>query len=145
MSNKRNNHLSRSSSPHENSQQQILAASLSWTSPLPPPQVLEQYKNIDPNFVHIVISQIESEANHRRKCELQIVENQTEQINIQRSLLENASFENRISIVGGFLLASSLIGSSFYLAVNGQQWPAIAPFAAAIAYIFYGRSQKNKK
>lgn len=134
--NKRNNHNLRT--------QQQVSVSQTWTSPLPPPEVLSAYLAADPKLMDIVVEQITKEASHRHDIDYKLVINNLKQIEIQESLAKSNARERLLNQIFGFLLSFFLIATTFYLAIHGQSWPALGSFGFAIAYIFWGKLAKNK-
>ena len=142
---KRNNHLNR---PENRSvSQQEVQISAQWSSPLPPPAMLEQYKNIDPNFLTKIVDMIEKEGNHRRAMNQKSQELREKEINIQQEIVNNHHKEKKLNFILAAIIIIGLMASSFYLALDNKQWPSIAPFVVLIGYLIYGKSQskKNKK
>ncbi len=45
-----------------------------WSSPFPPPQILERYKDIDPGFPERIIKMAEKEGDHRRAMQKMAME-----------------------------------------------------------------------
>lgn len=117
----------------------------SWVSPLPPPDVLEAYRGVDPKFLDTVVDQIKAEAEHRRSQDREILAQRAREIEIQNAIVtanSNETFRNQIF---GFLLCLIVIGMSGYLAILGQSLAACASFAAAIAWLFWGKRSKDEK
>lgn len=114
-----------------------------WSSPFPPPEVIEKYKNIDTNVSNELINQIIAESHHRRKCEeheLKIYENQVvEQIKIAHKQAN----ESILTRVLAFILCIFLFAMTFFLILQGHSLESIITLVGTFAFIYWGKIQKN--
>lgn len=119
-----------------------------WTSPLPPPDVLQKYKELDPEFLNTVVDQIKIEADHRRRLESEQSSQREMQIKTERDIATKVIQERRLNTLYAFSLAFLIVICSTYLVTQGHQAIGVATLVSAIGYVFWGKkikdSQKNK-
>jgi uncharacterized membrane protein len=101
--------------------------SFSYSSPLPPPEVLSKYQAINPQFVEIIIRYIEKEQTHRHFKEQEIIK--LEQNNLQ--INEKATYKhiNTTRIGQGFAFIICLILILFAYLVKDNPF-----FAGAVVF-----------
>jgi uncharacterized membrane protein len=99
-------------SPKESESAHLLHQSVEqhFSGPLPPPEILEQYQSIDPNFPERIIAMAEQQAAHRQHLEKQAVEAQIRDDKSQR-------VETRIGQFLGFLIACACLTASVLVVV----------------------------
>ncbi len=98
------------------------------SGPLPPPEILKKYNEIDPGMALQIVNMAKDEANHRRKMEAEVMLIQgRDQISQRRSELLGQIF--------GLLIALAGIGGSVYEAAHGAQLAATALVSATLIAI----------
>lgn len=101
----------------ENKQEnkRIIAQQISYQSPLPPPEVLQKYNQIQPGLVEKIIELTETQANHRRALE-------DKQLEAQVQHWERRDREAKLGQIFAFIISVCAIGGGVYVALNGYQW-----------------------
>jgi Predicted membrane protein len=85
-----------------------------YSSPLPPPEALEKYEQIQSGLVQTIIAMTEAQGNHRRELEKKHLE---AQIRHQKS----RDGEAKLGQVFAFLIAVLAISGGLYTALQGHQ------------------------
>lgn len=83
--------------------------------PIPPPETLKEYNNLDPGFAVRILEMAEREQKHRQKCEDDAL-----QQNIKNHKARNT--ERARGQYLGFTIGSTAIICGTYLAANGFEW-----------------------
>lgn len=121
---------------NKNSNNKILLEerTLSFSGPLPPPEVLEKYNNIIPDAAERIFKMAEQQSAHRRSLEAQVI----------ASDIKNSKW----GLVFGFIIGfSGIIGSvltSIYASQLAGGVLGIGSLAALVGVFIYG-SQLRKK
>jgi uncharacterized membrane protein len=103
----------------------ILAQQTMISSPFPPPEILERYKEIDTELVERSFHYTEINGQHRRELE-------NDQLKLERIVIENSHTENMTEIkqrgsnqsrgqVFAFSLTILFLGSTLFSAFNGYE------------------------
>lgn len=90
---------------------------LQFSSPLPPPEILNAYKNIDPNLLDKLIELTDLQNEHRRELERNNLE-------AQICHQKKTDSETRHGQWFAFILSLAFIAGSIYLGINGYTLPA---------------------
>lgn len=77
-----------------------------YSGPIPPPQTLHEYNQIDPTFAERIMKMAETQACHRQ--------------NMEKTMIGSSSRDSVLGIVSGFIIGMTSIISSYFLGVNGQ-------------------------
>lgn len=93
---------------------QLIAAQ--FQGPLPPPELLSQYNDIEPGLADRIVAMAEKESMHRRKMEEKTLTAEIEAHN-------KTMIERRLGQIFGFLIGVITIGCGTYAATSGAQWP----------------------
>lgn len=84
----------------------ITAISASFSGPLPPPNILQGYENIQSGFADRIIKMAECQASHRQNLEKKVVDSNTQ--------------NEFIGMCFAFVLTVSLMSLGFYLIINDK-------------------------
>lgn len=105
-----------------------------FIGPLPPPEALAKYGQIDPELPRKLFERAERQAVGRQRDER------------FRAHVEGAA--HLVAVVGGWLTATAGLGAATYLAIHGHDWVAaviagtgLAPIVRAVVH----RPQREKK
>lgn len=80
-----------------------VAATLSYSGPLPPPEALQRYDQILPGAANRIIKMAESQHEHRQKLE--------------KTVVESNAFSQKVGLILGFVVAmTAIVGGSGSLA-----------------------------
>jgi uncharacterized membrane protein len=106
-----------------------------FSGPLPPPEVLEKYNNIEPGFANRILRMAESQAQHRQHLEKTVVEGRTRA-------------EGRAQILGT-ILALAIGAGAIFLVYTGHSVEGVVALVAelaALAGVFiYGRKRQERE
>jgi uncharacterized membrane protein len=91
-------------------QQQFAQVSLTYQSPLPPPEVLEKYDQILPGSTERFLRLAEGEALHRR--------------GIERWLVRGGVIQSYLGLLCGFALGAFGLYVAWQLGIQGHTWEA---------------------
>lgn len=79
-----------------------------WSAPIPPPVVIQQYEEILPGSADRILKMAEGQAGHR--------------IELERTVVSGDSKRSYIGLFLGFFLSMMVIGGGIYLIANGHEW-----------------------
>ncbi len=127
--------LSKSKNARTKSKQQIVLEREYFVGPIPPPNILKQYNDIQPGFADRIISLAEKENQHRHEIEKSFVNNN---FSLYRAGQICGCFVTSLAIVTGAVVA--IKGS---VAFGGLL--STAGLAALASTFIYGKYQENKK
>lgn len=82
----------------------------SFSGPIPHPELLQKYENIQSGFAERIVGMAERQLNHRIKCENEIVEGSVD--------------ESRRGQNYGFVVALLFLGAAVFLGYSGHDWLA---------------------
>lgn len=113
-----------------------------YSSPLPPPEALAKYEQLQPGLVQKIIELTETQGNHRRELEAKHLEAQIKH-------QERRDCEAKLGQVFAFLIAILGIGGGIYIALQGYQAAGSIISALGLSGIvtpfIIGRQEKEKK
>lgn len=95
-------------------QQQVLTQTLTFSGPIPPPDVLERYNAIVPGLADRLVVMAETEQKYR------IAESgKVNDANI--AMAKTSQLLQLLGIAGAFILALSFLSGAIYLAMSGHE------------------------
>lgn len=103
------------------------------SGPIPSPEVLKGYGDIDSSFPHRIVTMAEAQSKHR--------------MSMEESVLKSSIVNERVGMVLGAVIASISIVGGLYLALNDKNlvgFSAIFVPIGSILSIFY-RNKKDEK
>ncbi len=123
-------------SMNENNQQIIKQeVEMSFSGPLPPPEILKKYDDVLPGSVERIIKMAEQQAEHRRSLEQQVI----------KSDIKNS----KLGILCGFFIGMGGIVGGVVVAIYGKQplFGGILSFAslAILAGVFVHGNESRRK
>lgn len=92
---------------NDDARKQLGLKTIQFRGPLPPPDLLRQYQEIQPDFPERILRLTEQEAEHRRS--------------VTRNVIRIEGAEVILGQIFGLFIALSALGVSAYLAVHGAQ------------------------
>jgi len=93
----------------------------SWSGPLPPPAIMEQYRANDPELYKYLIDSAEKQGDHRRTMELNSIDAGKEEIRLTENR-DNKDFQIRVITIGcTTLILLCAIAGGLYAAFNGYE------------------------
>lgn len=103
-----------------------------WTSPVPPPEELEKYRQVLPDSPERILKMAEKQAEHRQYCEKRMV----------RAHSRNST----MGVVFAFLLGLTAIGGGIYLISIGQETTGLTSLISGVVslvgvFIYGARKQ----
>jgi len=120
--------------PQGQIQTQTKVVAASFEGPIPPPNILEGYKQIDPTFPERIMRMAEEQASHRRELEKQAIGAQ---------LHQSARGQTYGLIIGALAIIGAVI-----LGCYGQPWVATVlgggSLAALVSAFLLGRQRQQK-
>jgi uncharacterized membrane protein len=112
-----------------------VAATLSYSGPLPPPEALQRYDQIFPGAADRIIKMAESQHEHRQKLE--------------KTVVESNSFSQKVGLILGFVVAMTAIVGGIWLAHEGKSGSGvtaiIAALAALVGVFVYGKIEQRRE
>jgi uncharacterized membrane protein len=115
---------------------------VSWNFPVPPPDLLEKYRSTDPRIAEQFLDEWKSEAEHRRRCETEVLAIKQLELKLQEAEGKRDHRLDLLSLSFSFLIILSLVGVSLYLVINGTPLAAIPPFLVALGLFFFKRKKE---
>jgi len=114
-----------------------------YEGPLPPPEIMERYREIVPGLPETIVSLWTKQSQHRMEMEKLD----------KKALYKQLKTVVWLDLTGkamAFLLLISLVVFAFYSMGKGQPWGAVVAIAGSIATVFgapsvYEHLKKNKK
>ena len=120
--------------------QEVIAAH--FQGPVPPPEILSGYNNIQEGFADRIVTLAERETAHRHKIEELTVKAQIDG-------LKREAMEARIGQFLAFFIGITTIVAGSYSAIKGAQWPGAligtGGVGALVTAFIYGRKGKPKQ
>jgi uncharacterized membrane protein len=105
-----------------------------FEGPLPPPNLLKQYNEIDPTFANRIVQMAERAQAHRHDMDKRSIEGQFK--------------ERRIGQIFGLIIGIVAILGGVVAAIYGAEWPGgfigTGGVAALVAVIVYGKKSREK-
>lgn len=118
----------------------VFAQQITYSSPLPPPEVLQKYKQIDPELINKITDMTEVQATHRRQLE-------SRSLNEGIRHTKRRDLEANIGQACGFIIAVMGIIAGAYVALQGQQVAGgilgLAGISGIVAVFVNGRKKEN--
>jgi len=119
----------------------VFAQQITYSSPLPPPEVLVQYEKAQPGLVKKIIEMTEAQGNHRRELETKKLESDIKH-------QKRRDCEAKIGQFCALTIAiSSIIGGAI-TAIYGYEWAGSVIGVSGIGGIIYtfihGRTEKKQ-
>lgn len=112
-----------------------------YSSPLPPPEALAKYEQVQQGLVEKIIQMTESQANHRRELE-------SRHLDAQIKHQDRRNLEANLGQVFAFLIALIAIVGGVYTALKGYEAAGsiigAAGLGTIVAAFIAGRQEKNK-
>lgn len=106
----------------------------SFSGPLPPPDILKGYKEVEDDFPNRIMNMAESQANHRRELE--------------KKVLNSNIINERIGLVFGFIIFVLGLIISYLLIMNDKTLIGIVSFIGVLgsgAAIFVNQNKKEQE
>jgi uncharacterized membrane protein len=100
-------------------EQRVIRATMQFSGPLPPPELLAKYNDAVPNGAQRIVEMAEKQQTHR--------------IGIEKRVVHWNTLDQRLGLILGFILAVSIAGGGFWLINKGKDAMGIAAVIAAIA------------
>lgn len=101
-----------------------------WQGPLPPPEVLQAFRDAVPRADEVILSEYEKQGEHRRSTET-------------RESGANA-FAIRALSLGTVLTSVATVGGGIYLAALGHVWGAGIVIAGPLVTVILNRSRSSE-
>lgn len=101
-------------------------------SPLPPPDVLRAYKNVQNDIPERILHLVEKQAEHRQQ--------------IETRTLDNGNRLETIGMIFGFLVVLSVVGVGIYLLAMGRPWSGsitIFGILAGVAKLYLSQQKRR--
>lgn len=119
--------------PPEDQDRLSIAASASWSGPLPPPGALQAYEDTLPGAAERIFANSEAESEHRRSLE--------------REASRRDSFRSYVGMAAGYCVAMLLILIAWVAIREGHPWPGATiltgGLAAVVSVFVTGRRSAN--
>lgn len=129
-------------------QQLQQTAFLQYSSPLPPPEVLEKYNHLGKGIVEKIIDMADNQAAHRQKLEITHSNAQIKQIEDTNKHRERRDWEAKLGQLYAFVISMFAIGSGVYTALQGHEYAATVISAIGltglVARFITGRDDKDQ-
>ena len=106
-----------------------IAASQTFSGPLPPPSAFREYEEILPGAAERILALAEQNARARR-------EQSAEQMRLAQAALDVDNAQSNRGTLFGFFLSLGLLVVALVLALEGATWPAVAAAVSQLAPIF---------
>lgn len=98
---------------------QFTATATTFSGPIPPPAILEQYARIIPDLPERIVAQFENQSTHRRGLETKVV--------------DGGIVAQKMGSVFGFTIAMTCLLGGFWLLHGGKDAAGIASIITAVA------------
>lgn len=112
-----------------------MIAAASFSGPLPPPQILEEYNRIVPRSAERIIAMAEAQANHRRRIETQVIS----------SDIRNS----RLGLVCGLLIGLGGLVAATLIAIKGNPQAGVSmgflTLGSLVSVFVYGSRLRLKE
>ncbi len=116
--------------------QQVTGIQVSYSGPLPPPQILEQFDRIVPGGAERIFAQFESQSKHRQKIELQVI--------------RSNAFAQILGAISASMIGLIATGGGLFLVYQGKSVEGFGAFFTTLAslvgiYIYGKKSQADER
>lgn len=91
---------------------QSIETTISWASPIPPPDALKQYDAILPGSADRILKMAESQTAHR--------------IQLEKKVVGGDSTRSYLGIVSALIISLAIIAASVYLISKGYSWEGVS-------------------
>ncbi|MBL7545608.1 MAG: hypothetical protein JNL11_17445 [Bdellovibrionaceae bacterium] len=118
---------------------------VTWNYPVPPPHLLEQYKNTSPEIIDTFLKEWKLEAEHRRKCDEQIISQKNLELSNQEIDIKETHKNNRIAMLLAFSTIIFLVIVSVVLLFYGHKIEALTAFIATLALFWFNKKEPKPK
>lgn len=122
--------------PHALVQQWMASLQVSgYSGPLPPPEMLQKYNDIEPGLVNRIVAMAESQAQHRQAMEAKVI-------------TDRGLNERRGSLYGFVIALVAIVGSLVLLALGNkiEGLTGLITTIGALAGVFvYGRHSQRRE
>lgn len=109
------------------------------TGPLPPPDVLAHYNQVEPGLALRIVQLAENEARHRHQCEQDALQTDIKIAHAQTR-------ETRLGQIFAFVIAMTAIIGGMLTAINGAEWAGtfigVGGLAGLVGAFIQGRNNK---
>jgi uncharacterized membrane protein len=114
---------------------QQVSTSLSYSGPIPPPELLRQYNEIIPGLAERIVGQAERQTNHR--------------IELEKTVINSDIKRSWAGLIIGGMLAFFVTGAGALLVHNGHDgagaWITGGGLASVVGVFVYGTQQRRKE
>ena len=114
---------------------EVIRMKTSFTGPVPPPKMLEQYNNVLPNAAERIVAMAERQSAHRQKLE--------------EIVIKSSSRNELIGQIFALIIALFVVGGGIYLLVQGKDAAGLAaiitPLAVLTGVFVYGKHLQRKE
>ena len=111
-----------------------VAASFSFTGPLPPPDVLAKYNDALPGAAERIVSMAERQSAHRQ--------------DIEKIVVSSNAHAQKVGPYLGFVVAMTAVGGGIYLMAHGDDVYGLASVIGALASLagvfIYGKTKQKQ-
>lgn len=112
-----------------------VAASYSFSGPLPPPEALDKYNQALPGAAERILAMAEKQSDHRRELEAKVVSSNV--------------FVQKVGPFLGFVVAMTVVVGGMILILRGKDGYGLAAIIAALASLtgvfVYGKAKQNRE
>jgi uncharacterized membrane protein len=114
-----------------------------FSGPIPPPNVLSLYKDVDASFAERIFAMAEKQMQHRHSLEIQSFETEVEQIKLNAGLYRRGQLF--AFIIGIFTIGIGGIASIMGAPVSGGIIGTGGVIGLVSVFLFSNKLEKNKK
>lgn len=117
----------------QNSSRVLSGVQISYSGPLPPPEILEKYERLVPGSAERLFQQFEQQTAHRHTVELRVIKSNT--------------LCQVLGSISALLLSLLALGGGLFLVHEGQSIAGLAALlgalASLVAIFIYGRRDQD--
>jgi uncharacterized membrane protein len=110
------------------------------SGPLPPPEVLAHYNQIEQGLALRIVQMAENEATHRRQCEQAALQTDI-------GIAKAQTRETALGQILAFIIAMTAIVGGMLTAINGAEWAGtfigVGGLAGLVGAFIQGRNHKS--
>jgi len=110
-------------------------AAASFSGPLPPPQILDQYNESVPDGANRIISMAEEQSKHR--------------MGLEKYVVERESRRSDLGLVAGLVVSLAFLGGSVFITVSGYPWAGAVigtvDIVSLVGAFIYGSNARRKE
>ncbi|QHN05152.1 DUF2335 domain-containing protein [Granulicella sp. WH15] len=109
---------------------------VSYSGPLPPPEVLRQFEEIIPGSAERIFSQFEAQSTHRRRMEA--------------TAISSGAFSQKLGTISGALIGLLGVGGGVWLSHDGKSLAGLSTLFSTLAvlvgtYLYKRHQQDNER